>query len=375
MNLAIMGMGIMVKATIANNVVKQKTRDSNLELFRIFAMLLIVAHHYVVHSGLMPLIEYDFPTAKALYFAFIGCAGKIGINCFVLITGYFMCKSQITLRKGVKLLLQIEFYKIVIFFIFIVSGHLSLTPKTLFLNLFPITSLKDNFVSCFLVFYCFIPFINIFIKSFNRRQHQFFLGLCFVTFCIFPQFLISVNFSYVSWFIVVYIIASYFRIYSPKWASRPSFLAILSIFFIVLSLISVAVGGSLSVYLGKGPALYFFLVDSNKPLALFTALVLFLFFKNIRIKFSWVINILGASSFGVLLIHDCCPAMRQWLWKDFLDCVGFYSGNLYMVHAIFCIGGVYMVCFFIDIIRVYLLEKPLFRFFDSSKFNFLKLDS
>lgn len=29
-----------------------KTRDSNLELYRIIVMLLIVAHHYVVNSGL-----------------------------------------------------------------------------------------------------------------------------------------------------------------------------------------------------------------------------------------------------------------------------------------------------------------------------------
>lgn len=32
--------------------VSVKTRDSNLELYRIIVMLLIVAHHYVVNSGL-----------------------------------------------------------------------------------------------------------------------------------------------------------------------------------------------------------------------------------------------------------------------------------------------------------------------------------
>ena len=34
-----------------------KVRDSNLELFRIITMLLIVAHHYVVNSGLMEVIR------------------------------------------------------------------------------------------------------------------------------------------------------------------------------------------------------------------------------------------------------------------------------------------------------------------------------
>lgn len=31
----------------------RKVRDSNLELYRIIVMLLIVAHHYVVNSGLL----------------------------------------------------------------------------------------------------------------------------------------------------------------------------------------------------------------------------------------------------------------------------------------------------------------------------------
>ena len=37
----------------ALNVMRgSKTRNSNLELFRIITMLFIVAHHYVVNSGL-----------------------------------------------------------------------------------------------------------------------------------------------------------------------------------------------------------------------------------------------------------------------------------------------------------------------------------
>lgn len=30
-----------------------KKRDSNLELFRIISMIIIIAHHYVVNSGLL----------------------------------------------------------------------------------------------------------------------------------------------------------------------------------------------------------------------------------------------------------------------------------------------------------------------------------
>lgn len=33
-------------------------RSSNIELFRILSMLMIVAHHYVVNSGLIDCIDY-----------------------------------------------------------------------------------------------------------------------------------------------------------------------------------------------------------------------------------------------------------------------------------------------------------------------------
>lgn len=81
-----------------------KTRNSNLELYRIIVMILIVAHHYVVNSGLMDELVKDPLSSKSLFFYLFGMWGKTGINCFVMITGYFMCKSHITIRKFLKLL-------------------------------------------------------------------------------------------------------------------------------------------------------------------------------------------------------------------------------------------------------------------------------
>lgn len=87
-------------------------------------MLAIVAHHYVVNSGLMEIINESGPMSfPSLFLLLFGCWGKIGINCFVLITGYFMCRSHITLRKFLKLFLEWMFYKIVIYFLFALFGY------------------------------------------------------------------------------------------------------------------------------------------------------------------------------------------------------------------------------------------------------------
>ena len=89
-----------------------KQRNSNLELYRIIVMLLIVAHHYVVNSGMMEEMAKEPLSSNSIFFYIFGMWGKTGINCFVMITGYFMCKSQITIRKFLKLLFQIEFYNV-----------------------------------------------------------------------------------------------------------------------------------------------------------------------------------------------------------------------------------------------------------------------
>lgn len=116
-------------------------------------MLLIVAHHYVVNSGVLESM-YEPPYERQLHLFFLfGMWGKIGINCFVLITGYFMCKSSITARKFLKLILVVEFYSIVIYTIFVISGYEYFSISGLAKAILPITSIGTNLQD---VFWCFV---------------------------------------------------------------------------------------------------------------------------------------------------------------------------------------------------------------------------
>ena len=86
-------------------------RQSNIELLRIVSMFLVVAHHYVVNSGVNELFDFSKPvSANTLFLQWWGMWGKTAINAFVLITGYFMCRSRLTIRKMLKLYLEVQFY-------------------------------------------------------------------------------------------------------------------------------------------------------------------------------------------------------------------------------------------------------------------------
>ena len=327
-------------------------------------MLLIVAHHYVVNSGLMPMVAGDYPSVKSIFLLLFGWAGKTGIDCFVFITGYFMCVSQITFRKGLKLLLWVEFYNVVLLCVFVAMGYINLSYGTICKGLMPILEVKDGFVSCYLIFFCFIPFLNILIRGMSPKQHLILVFLCLIVFSVFPQLRIHVVQNYVGWFMVVYLVASYFKLYPPRWSLSKKYTGLVLIALIFLSFVGVLMGGELFLYSGKRSLFYFFVADANKPLAIATATAAFLFFNNLKIGYNKIINTIAASAFGVLLIHANSDAMRQWLWHDVLDNVGHYSGNI-CLHAVFSVVVIYVVCTLVDFARIQLLEKPFFKWFDN----------
>ena len=349
-----------------------KKRDSNLELFRIITMLLIVAHHYVVNSGLTaadgPI--YASPmSGRSLFLLLFGAWGKIGINCFVMITGYFMCKSQITAKKFAKLVCEFMFYRWVFYLIFLISGYAPFSIKTLVKVVIPITQINQNFTGCFVVFWLFIPFLNLLLKHTNERQHIRLILLSSFLYIILGT-VRQVTMNYVSWFIVLYFISSYFRLYPKKIFSNTKLWGILAFCSVMIAAISVVASAWLGRRIHRNMA-YAFVTDSNTFLAVVVGVCAFMFFKNIKIKYNCFINTVAASTFGVLCIHANSDTMRQWLWKDTLDNVGHYNSSLMPLHAVGSVLGIFAVCVIIDIIRINLLEKPFFKFWDKHWDGFL----
>lgn len=347
-----------------------KKRESSIELFRIITMIVIVAHHYVFNSGLMDaIITSETLKFNHIFLLLFGWGGKIGINCFVLITGYFMCKSSITLKKFLKLFLEIEFYTVLIYIVFVIFGYSDLTLKGIIKALFPFSPLNsNNFTGCYMLFFLFIPFLNILINNLNKKQHFVLISLAIIIYSLLPSAFIELTFSYIGWFMIVYLIASYIRLYPLKWFSNKKICTILCIFSVLISLGSVMFGVFLSKFLGKTVMIYYhFVIDSNKLLAIMTAVFAFLYFKNLNIKYSKTINLISASTFGVFLIHANSDLMRKFLWIDLFKNISFINSKYLVLHAILVVLGIYIVCTIIDILRIKLIERPFFNFYEKNE--------
>lgn len=164
----------------------ERRRSSNIELYRILVMLLIVAHHYVVNSGLMEVMNENILSQNTTFFSLFGAWGKTGINCFVLITGYFMCMSQITLRKFLRLFLWVITYTVLFLVVFLLCNYKPFGILSMVYEAIPLKNLTTGFTSCFIVFYLCIPFLNILLNNITKRQHQwyFFYFYLFIFFMV-----------------------------------------------------------------------------------------------------------------------------------------------------------------------------------------------
>lgn len=335
-----------------------KERNSNIELFRIIVMLLIVAHHYVLGYG--HTLRDNELTAQSWFLYFYGMWGKTGINCFVLITGYFMCKSDITLRKFLKLLLEIEFYTVAVYLIFSMTGYIDFNPARVMRILWPVNNVNSGFVSGFLLYYLFIPFLNIFVRNITRNQHLVMICLSLFVYSFLAKIpevggvIISVN--YLTWFSIIHVIASYIRLYPMRNEDCTRFWIVATIVSISIAIFSVV-----AVRL-TGMGAYYLVSDSNAPFALSTAFCSFMLFKSMKIPHSKFVNTIAASTFGVLLIHANGHTMRQWLWVDTLQNASIFGTSYLYAHALLSVILVFCICALIDWVRRITIEDSLINF-------------
>lgn len=340
-------------------------RQSNLELLRIIAMFSIVAHHFVVNSGITAHYDLSSWSGNMIFLQIWGMWGKVAINAFVMITGYFMCTSKVTTKRFLKMYLEILFYRYGLYIFFLLMGREPLTIRRLFTLVFAtLRGVNSGFSSSFMFFYLFIPFYNLLLEKLDKRKLQILIGLLLFTQTITATFFFNWDvFNFVMWYMTIYFIAAYFRLYpSAKTESNKICMPLLA-GSIVVSLLGIFAGDYIGNRIGMTGWYYHLVNDSNKIMALLVGVFAFLVFKNMKIKYSPIINTVATATFGVLLIHAGSDAMRQFLWKDLLHVSDMFFNTLPMliVKTVGLTTVIYSVCTAIDLVRIKLVEDPLFK--------------
>ena len=330
-------------------------------------MLLIIAHHYVVNSGLLNYVDMQGITGNMIFLQMFAMFGKTGINAFTLITGYFMVRSRVTVARFLRTFLEVKFYDFLFYILFLVCGYESFSLRGLFMTVFSLSFWAGHYYTgTYIVLFLLIPVLNVLVKNMTKKQYQYLLTLLIGYFTFISTFLMHNNFSFVGWLVTMYLIGGYISLYPNKLFESVKVAAMGLVISIVLMAASILVVDFIGVRFGFYAYDYMY-SDANKFLALTCSVFGFLFFKNLKISYSKGINRLATPIFGILLIHTHSDAMRRLIWQDIFHCTEYHDSPSLVFHAIAATVTVYLVCWVLDSLRIRYIEKPLFSRLESSR--------
>ena len=344
----------------------KKVRFSKFELLRIIAMYLIVLHHSMVHGviDVKASTVFMYPAANNLAII-LATGGKVGVFLFVLITGYFMVNSHITLGKIIKLWLPIFFWSVVLFFVMGVPLH-QFTISNLIKGVFPIIFNQYWFMTVYFFMYLLIPILNSIVNWVNSRRRKIYfiiLGIMImISGC--PLFFggAAQTGSQLLGFCFVYCIGAFLRkdnflektnvVKKSNWIFLCLFLLEI-ILITILTWLNIRFNSETMLKIIHGLALSYWAL-----FVVFEAIGMFIWIGSTNIGYHPIVNKIATITFGVYLISDN-NYVRDFLWKTLLHMNNMIAKNPIIMagYAIFASAVVFIASGCLEYIRKLIFKK------------------
>lgn len=281
-------------------------RDSNFELARIVAMMMIVIGHFVVHGIWKTEFCYKADlqnplscTLENLIYSFCVC----GVNIFVLISGYHKIKFK--LKSFLSLWLLCAFYGIIAV-LFNFHAGTPLLPaliKSLFI------SNSQWFFQAYLWLFILSPVLNAGLDSMSIVTYRRFVLILFILNCFSGWVLnnANVNGYNVLQLIFIYILGQWIsrEPFVKRFSPRQYFMgfAIMSILICVVAVLSLLVVDDSN----------FGFYHYNNPLIVLASVAMICGFSQLKMQ-SKFINVFAATVVAALFIQDFIAS--KWIYES-----------------------------------------------------------
>lgn len=342
----------------------QQKRNSAIEMLRIFAMLAIVLSHACVHGG------FDLSTAQMSFNRFAvqwGTLGNLGVDIFVIISGFFLCVKETSAKSLSKLFVQLWFYSIALFLLCKFGFGYTYTLRQYLKVFLPTLFAEYWFFTAYIVLAIFSPYLNILIKTVTRRQLQVALFCMIVMWVIIPTFTMSQLYgAELPQFVMLYTIGAYFRKYPDNIFNNKAIRVMVTIFSFILLILSTVIVDyfaiKFAVFQNRGTLFY----ERNSLLIVGSAVGLFALAAYHKPFFNSLINTISGCTFGVYLIHEN-PAVREMLWKQWLPLANYFDSVMLPLMIVGAVVTVFSVCTLIEFLRQKTVAKSMTKMLDSCK--------
>lgn len=334
-------------------------RESNTELLRIICIFTILLHHFCIHALYPEVMQLNMSGYKwdSHVLLFMHAFMFIGVNCFILISGWYGIKPK--WRSFINLYLIYAFYNLLqpcthIAKALLRDGSFSLPcsiHEIITQTLLPFSHGHLWFMDCYLGLFLTAPLLNAAITHLNKQQHAYVLLLLTIANVYFGDFwsmaLINHRGYSLANFVYLYLIGSYLHKYisintinNNRWRLFGFYCASGLLWGICTTL------KAYHFHLPHWSAFAY-----NNPLLLITAICFFLFMMSWHFKSKFV-NHIATSMLGIYMLnegvikygfiapysHQFTPAIQIIFW--------------FMVSIIFLLFG---IC--IDQVRIF-MTKP-----------------
>lgn len=349
-----------------DNVKSNKVRNSSIELLRIIAMIIIIMHHFGVHGVFhvsdksWNILIVDNISWQIIFTQIVSWGGGVGNAIFILITGYFMINKKVNFKKIILLLFSMFIYSWIIEIIYIYGLNMPYSVKMIIKETIPIYFGNNWFVSCYIIFSLFIPFINKFLNSLNKKQYIIFILLLFIFYSFLPNFKANtfMQCSFI-FFGLVYSIGAYLKLYFNKYVENIYSKKYIRLFLIQICIIVVIIiiFDMLAIIISKD-----ILIKLSNPfiniLSIPIAVALFLYFLSMKPIYNKNINNISGTILGIYLIHDN-NLMRIIIWDYIFPNMDYINSNFFVLFFVIKVCLIFLICSFIEFLRKRYLE-PIF---------------
>ncbi len=302
----------------------------------------------------------------------------VGVNVFVMISGYFLCESGFKIKKLFKLWFVVAFYSIGICVLCKLTRIADVGASDIFKSFLPISYNQYWFMTDYFLMFLSIPVLNKLILTFNEKQHRIFVICITAVLSVWDDITPLVDttdlnggFSFV-WFIALYFIASYLRKYINLEKCKCAWIIFFGIGVLLLIVHSgidllIQIKPTLSKYIYPN----YFEKYNSFPILLMS-LSLFQAFRRINISCraaNKLISYVAPLTIGVYLIHDN-RLLRSVIWSRVFKTEEFTSDSMLIIRIVLIILIIFFICVFAEYLRTVIFDlicKIIIRIKTSTK--------
>lgn len=343
----------------------QKERMSNIELLRIISMFMVIMIHLFTKSNVL----WEMGLNQGVYYIawFLYGLCMTGVNCYVIISGFFSIESKFRPEKIIKIYVQVLFYSVTLALAAKFLLRLDLTSSIVAVFL-PVTRQEYWFATIYIGLCCLMPFLNILVRAMERKQFQCLLIMGTILLSVIPTFLYAQSWlneggAYgILWFMFLYLIGAYIRKYYRAGNKKAWICYAAAILVVPVTKYIILFIGTMQniISMDKVSKISEVFYRFNSLPALIASVAIFICFAGIKFDrtIKWI-NIVSGATFGVYLIHNN-RNIAHYLW-DTLKVSDWLIVRQNII-AVVGIGlAVFLACAVVEIIR-------------SSLFRLLKVD-